>query len=149
MFWFNCLQLASCKLQRWCKILLLLVAMLLNVFLVVWITKVYLAKRSWILNVLKSNVHVTYWRAYMHIFHTIHKELKSSLDWSTLWKQKVNGFWKTSKHAGFWCYSQLRKLWAFKVVEIPILRISGLPTWESRDKMTFGCMPHGETQRLL
>jgi hypothetical protein len=31
------------------------------------------------------------------------------------------------------------KLWASKVVGILILRISGLPTLESRDKITFGC----------
>jgi hypothetical protein len=111
MFWFNCLQLVNCKLQGWCKILLLFLAMLLSVFLILCITKVYLTKRSSILNVLKSKVHVTYWRAYMHIFHTIHKKLRSSLDWSTLWKIKVNGFWKTSKPIGFRCYSQLRKFY--------------------------------------
>jgi hypothetical protein len=36
-----------------------------------------------------------------------------------------------------------KKLWACKVVEVLILKISGLPTWESRDKMTFGCNPYG------
>jgi len=111
IFWFNCLQLASYKLQGWCKILLLSLAMLFNLFLVLCITKVYLAKRSSILNVQKSKIHVTYWRAYMHIFHTIQKKLKSSLDWSTLWKQKVSGFWKTLKLVGFQSYSQLREFY--------------------------------------
>ncbi len=83
IFIFNCLQLASCKLQGWRKILLSLLAMLFNVFLVLCIIEVYLTRRSLILNVLKSKVHGTYWRTYMHIFHTIQKELKSSLDWST------------------------------------------------------------------
>jgi len=37
-----------------------------------------------------------------------------------------------------------KKLWASKVMGVLILRISGLPrTWESHDKMTFGCRPHG------
>jgi len=36
-----------------------------------------------------------------------------------------------------------KKLWASKVVGVPILRILGLPTWESWDKMTFGCWPRG------
>jgi hypothetical protein len=36
-----------------------------------------------------------------------------------------------------------KKLWASKVAGIPISRISGLPTWESHDKMTFGYNPHG------
>jgi hypothetical protein len=111
IFLFNCLQLASCKLQGWCKILFLLLAMLLNVFLVLCIIKVYLARRSSILNELEFKVHGTYWRTYMHIFHTIQKELKSSLDWSTLWKQKVNGFWRTLKPVGFQCYSQLKEFY--------------------------------------
>jgi len=34
-----------------------------------------------------------------------------------------------------------KKLWASKVARIPILRISGLPTWESHDKMTLGTTP--------
>ncbi len=32
-----------------------------------------------------------------------------------------------------------KNLWAFQVAKVPILRISKLSTWESRDKMTFGC----------
>jgi hypothetical protein len=48
------------------------------------------------------------------------------------------------------------KLYASKVVRIPVVRISGLPlgspncenfgapTWESRDKKPFGCGPRGE-----
>jgi hypothetical protein len=36
-----------------------------------------------------------------------------------------------------------------KVARVPILRISGLPAWESRDKMTFGCKPHGQAQKIL
>jgi hypothetical protein len=36
-----------------------------------------------------------------------------------------------------------QKLWASKVVKIPISSISRLPTWESWDKMTFGCKPCG------
>jgi hypothetical protein len=39
------------------------------------------------------------------------------------------------------------KLWASKVTRVSILGISGLtlgsPMGESRDKMTFGCWPHG------
>jgi hypothetical protein len=111
IFWFNCSQLASCKLQDWCKILLFSLVMLFNVFLLLCITKVYLAKRSSILNVQKSKVHVIYWKAYMHILHTIQKEFKSSLDWLTQWKLKVSGFWKTSKLVGFQCYSQLREFY--------------------------------------
>jgi hypothetical protein len=37
-----------------------------------------------------------------------------------------------------------KKLWASKVVRILILRISGLPTWEYWDKMTFECNPRGQ-----
>jgi hypothetical protein len=33
------------------------------------------------------------------------------------------------------------KLWDSKVVGVPIL---GTPTWESRDKMTFGCWSRGQ-----
>ncbi len=33
------------------------------------------------------------------------------------------------------------KLWASKVEGVLIQGISKLPTWESRDKMTFGCHP--------
>jgi hypothetical protein len=36
-----------------------------------------------------------------------------------------------------------KKIWASKVLWDLILRILGLPTWESWDKMTFGCSPHG------
>ncbi len=36
-----------------------------------------------------------------------------------------------------------KKLWAFQVMKVPISGISRLPTWESRDKMTFGCNPIG------
>jgi hypothetical protein len=36
-----------------------------------------------------------------------------------------------------------KKLWASKVTKGPILRILGLPTWESHGKITFGCRPHG------
>jgi len=32
-----------------------------------------------------------------------------------------------------------KKLWAFKIIGFPISRILKLPTWESWDKMTFGC----------
>jgi hypothetical protein len=42
-----------------------------------------------------------------------------------------------------------KKLWASKVARDPISGISGLPTWESRNKMTFGCKPHGHAQRIL
>jgi hypothetical protein len=42
-----------------------------------------------------------------------------------------------------------KKLWASKVARVPILGISGLPTWEPRDKMTFGCWPCGQAQRIL
>jgi hypothetical protein len=34
-----------------------------------------------------------------------------------------------------------KKLWASKVTKVLILKISGLPIWESRVKMTFGCRP--------
>jgi hypothetical protein len=42
-----------------------------------------------------------------------------------------------------------KKLWASKVVGVPISGISGLPTWEPWDKMTVGCMVHGHAQRIL
>jgi len=41
------------------------------------------------------------------------------------------------------------KLWGPKVVGVPILGILGLPIWESRDKMPFGCGPHGEAQSII
>jgi len=37
-----------------------------------------------------------------------------------------------------------KKLWASIITKVPISRISGLPTWESQDKMTFECKPHGQ-----
>ncbi len=42
-----------------------------------------------------------------------------------------------------------KKLWASKVVGVPISRISRLPTWESQDKMTFGCRFHGHAQKII
>jgi hypothetical protein len=36
-----------------------------------------------------------------------------------------------------------KKLWASKITGVPILGISRLPSWESQDKMTFGCWPRG------
>jgi hypothetical protein len=36
-----------------------------------------------------------------------------------------------------------KKLWPSKVQGVPILGIPGFPSWESQDKMTFGCSPHG------
>jgi hypothetical protein len=39
-----------------------------------------------------------------------------------------------------------KNLWASKVVTVPISRIS---PWESQNKMTFECWPHGHTQRIL
>jgi len=36
-----------------------------------------------------------------------------------------------------------KKLWASKIVGVPISGILGLPTWETQDKMTFGCRPCG------
>jgi hypothetical protein len=41
------------------------------------------------------------------------------------------------------------KLWAPKVVGVSTLGISGLSFWESRDKVPFGCGPHGEAQNIL
>jgi len=41
------------------------------------------------------------------------------------------------------------KLWASKVAGVPILGILGLLTWESRDKMAFGCKTCGQAQRIL
>jgi hypothetical protein len=35
------------------------------------------------------------------------------------------------------------------IARVPILGISGLPSWESRDKMTFGCRVRGEAQKIL
>jgi len=32
-----------------------------------------------------------------------------------------------------------KKLWASKIAGVSISRILGLLSWESRDKMTFGC----------
>jgi hypothetical protein len=40
-------------------------------------------------------------------------------------------------------------LWASKVAKVPSLENLGLPTWEFRDEMTFGCWPCGEAQRVL
>jgi len=37
-----------------------------------------------------------------------------------------------------------KKFWAFKVVKVSILRISGLPTLESWDKKTFEWKPRGQ-----
>jgi len=42
-----------------------------------------------------------------------------------------------------------KKLWASKIVKVPISKKFGLLTWESHDKMTFGCNPHGQAQRTL
>jgi hypothetical protein len=43
-----------------------------------------------------------------------------------------------------------KKLWASKVVGVPISGISEPPTWESQDKMTFGCKsPHGQAHIIL
>jgi hypothetical protein len=42
-----------------------------------------------------------------------------------------------------------KKLWASKVTRIPISRIFRLLTWESRDKMRFGCWPRGQAQRII
>ncbi len=36
------------------------------------------------------------------------------------------------------------KLCASKVARVLVVKISGLPTWESRDKKSFGCGPRGE-----
>ncbi len=36
-----------------------------------------------------------------------------------------------------------KKLWPSKVSRVLISKISRLPTWESQDRMTFGCSPHG------
>jgi hypothetical protein len=41
-----------------------------------------------------------------------------------------------------WIGGLYKKLWPSKVLGVPILRISKLPSWESHDKMTFGCNPH-------
>jgi len=40
-------------------------------------------------------------------------------------------------------------LWALKVAKILILTISGLPTRESRDKMTFGYSPMAGTNNTI
>ncbi len=42
-----------------------------------------------------------------------------------------------------------KKLWAFKVVKVLILGILGHSTWESQDKMAFGCRPCGQVQIIL
>jgi hypothetical protein len=41
------------------------------------------------------------------------------------------------------------KLWAPKVVRVLTRGISGTPTWESQDKMPFGCGIHGEAHSIL
>ncbi len=41
------------------------------------------------------------------------------------------------------------KLWAPKVARVPTLVISGLPFWESQDKMSFGCGPRAKAQIIL
>ncbi len=38
-----------------------------------------------------------------------------------------------------WIIGLHTKLWDSKIVGVPILGIPGTPTWESQDKMTFGC----------
>jgi hypothetical protein len=40
-----------------------------------------------------------------------------------------------------------KKLWASKVIGVSILKILRFPTWESRDKMTFGCKFREKTQK--
>jgi hypothetical protein len=42
-----------------------------------------------------------------------------------------------------------KKLCASKVTKVPISRISGFSTLESRDKMTFGCKARGQDKRIL
>jgi hypothetical protein len=42
-----------------------------------------------------------------------------------------------------------KKLCTLKVVGVLVVRISGLPTWESQDKKPFGCGPRGELQSIL
>jgi hypothetical protein len=42
-----------------------------------------------------------------------------------------------------------KKLWASKVARVPIIGISGFPTWECWDKMTFGYKPCGHAKRIF
>jgi hypothetical protein len=42
----------------------------------------------------------------------------------------------------------LKTLWASKVARILISEFLGFPTWESWDKITFRCRPHGQAQRI-
>ncbi len=42
-----------------------------------------------------------------------------------------------------------KKLWASNKAIVSIMGISRLPTWESQDKMTFGCYPRGQSQKIL
>jgi hypothetical protein len=41
------------------------------------------------------------------------------------------------------------KLWASKVVKVPNFGNFKTSTWESQDKMTFGCWSRGQTQSIL
>ncbi len=48
----------------------------------------------------------------------------------------------------------LHRRFAHKVMgpqncESPNLKKLKIPTWESQNKMTFGCWPHGQAQRIL
>jgi len=63
------------------------------------------------------------------------------------WKAIDKGYNFSSCLTSIWGLH--KKLWASKIMRVPISRISGLPSGESRDKMTFGCRPHGQTQRIL
>jgi hypothetical protein len=42
-----------------------------------------------------------------------------------------------------------KKLWAFKILEVPIQGILELSSWESANKMTFEYRPHGQAQGIL
>jgi hypothetical protein len=57
------------------------------------------------------------------------------------WKALDKGYNST------WTLTSIRglhtKLWASRVAGVLISKNLGLPTWESWDKMTFGCWPYG------
>ncbi len=71
------------------------------------------------------------------------------------WRWRATYRWKSlNKGYNFsFCFISIeglqKKLWASKVAWISISKISKLSTWESWDKMTFGCNPLGQAHRIL
>jgi hypothetical protein len=72
-----------------------------------------------------------------------------------MWRWHVIYRWKTLNKGynfvlGFTSIRGLhKKIWASKVVGVLILKFSKLPTWESQDKMTFGCKPYDQLENII